>query len=100
MTQPHYLSFYQLALHPHPQTNKYHVRRFIIDGEDNFCDIRDYHIDKSQYEKFLNAKKLNEYKLYSVFTLAQIKYPTMADILLLKSSIIANTHQYYDYAPV
>ncbi len=92
--------FYQIASHPHPKTNKHHVRVFVIDNDDNFNDVRDYNIDKSQYNRLLNSKKVNEYKLYSVFALDQINYPTMSDILLLKSSNIANTNQYYDYACV
>ena len=93
------LSFLQIASFPNPKTKLYHVRRFIIDGKNEFAGIKEYFLSKRRYDKLLQRKKKNQYKLYSVYNLNIINYPCMSDILMLKSDILGSNYDYYGFAP-
>ena len=92
-------NFYQISVFPNPRTNKFHIRKFIINSNDEFLDIIDYHLTKHKYHKFLKFKKIHEYKLFSTFSLDNISYPSMADISLLKSDNLSNNYNYSGFAP-
>lgn len=94
------ISYYQIASFADLKTKLYHARKFTINGNNEFVSVRDYYINKRTYEKLLRQKKNNEYKLYAVYDLNHIAYPTMPDILLLKSDILGTNYDYYGYAPV
>ena len=94
------ISFYQLSSFPDPKHKTYHLRKFIIDNNNNtFVDVKDYRLKKRQFEKFLKRKRGNEYKTYSVYDLDVVGYPTLSDILLLKSDILSTNHDYSGFAP-
>lgn len=93
------VSFYQLATFPNPKTNKYLLRRFIIDENNNFKQIKHYQLSQTSYNKFLKLKKPNEYKLLAVYDFTSVNYPSVADILFLKSAILSNNYDYSGYAP-
>lgn len=88
-------SFYQIASFTHPKTGRYHVRRFVINNNNEFLNVRDHYLDKNQYYKLLKRKKQNEYKMYSVYNLNSVNYPVLGDILAAKSSMIATSCDYY-----
>lgn len=91
--------FLQIAAFPNPKTGLYQIRRFHVNQNNEFVNVKDYFISKSKYGKLLQKKKNNEYKLYSVYDLNQVKYPCKSDILLLKSDILGADYNYYGSAP-
>lgn len=92
--------FYQLCTFKNPKTKKYCIRRFTINGNNEFIDIRDGELDSRDKYKFIKTHKSNEYKLYGTYDLTYIDYPVLTDILLLKSSILAKDADYTGYALV
>ena len=92
-------SFYQIASFLDPKTGKYHVRRFVINNNNEFLNIRDHYLNKNQYYKLFKRKKPNEYKVYSVYNLNSINYPVLGDILAAKSSILSTSSDYYGASP-
>lgn len=93
------LSFIQIASFPNPKTKLYHIKRFIIDQNNEFAGIKEYFLSKRRYDKLLQRKKRNQYKLYAVYNLNTVNYPSMSDILMLKSDILGSNHNYYGFAP-
>ncbi|QKF93785.1 hypothetical protein QKU48_gp0327 [Fadolivirus algeromassiliense] len=93
------ISFYQVGSFPHPKNGKYHLRKFVINDDNNFVQVKEYLVDKKIYTKFLQRKKSNEYKMYSVYDLGTVNYPSMSDVLLLKSDVLKGNYNYYGYAP-
>ena len=91
--------FYQIATFPDPNTKKFHMRKFIISGGNDFLDIKEYQLTKKQAKKFYNDKKSNEYKGYSVYNLKDVGYPRMSDILTARSSILSTNYDYTGFAP-
>jgi hypothetical protein len=93
------ISFYQVASFSHPKNNTYHFRRFIINNDNHFVNIKEYFLNKKQFDKFIQKKKSNEYRMYSVYSLNTVAYPTLSDVLLVKSNTLKNNYNYYGYAP-
>lgn len=93
------LYFYQVAAFADLQTNKYHIRRFTINHNNEFIDVKDRDISKRMFDKFLKYKKSNQYKLYPVYDLNYVDMPEISDILLLKSDLLSN-HDYAGYATI
>jgi len=93
------IKFYQLGSFQHPINKMYHLRRYIINGKNEFINIKDYQLDKRQFKKFTTIRKNNEYKLYPVYDLDMAGVPTYGDILLAKSKILSNDSNYSGFAP-
>lgn len=92
--------FYQLATYPNPKrSKKFHMRKFIINGKNEFQDVQEYYLTRNQYDRFIKSKKCHEFKAYSVYDLENVSYPTMADIQTAKSDIICNEYDYTGFAP-
>lgn len=90
--------FYQIALF---KTKKgYEVKRFYFDNNDRLLDISKAFMSKEKVEKFVDSNKSNIYKIYSVYTLDEVPYPSTSDITLARSDIIQNDYDYSGYAPV
>jgi len=101
--QKKYFVFYQLTLFKHPKTNKHHIRKFVLDDDYNFVDVKEYYITKEQYDKFIKTHPYNKYKQYQVYTLDNIEYPNMSDILTCQSDILhnkSNDQFYTNFAPI
>lgn len=94
------IKFYQVCTFKNPGTDKYHARKFIINQKNEFVSAKEYRLKRSQYKKLLDTKKPNEYKCYSTYDLKNISYPSVSDILLAKSQILASNDDagYADYA--
>lgn len=89
--------YYQIALY---KTKRgYEVRRVFIDGEDRVRDVRVAYFSKDRVEKFVETKKSNLYKVYPVYSLKNIPYPSTADITTARSEMILVDHNYSGYAP-
>jgi len=91
--------FYQITTFPDPQSNKFHMRKFTINGNNEFLDIRDFNLTKKQCKSFYVTKKPQEYKRYDLYNLNSIKYPTLAEIYTSKSNILQTNSDYTGYAP-
>lgn len=93
------ISFYQISSFANPKNGKYHLRRFIINNDNQFVNIKEYQLEKKYFDKFIRKKKSNEYRMYSVYDLSNVNYPSLSDVLLLKSDTLKNNYNYYGYAP-
>lgn len=91
--------FYQVASFPDPSMNRYHVRKFVISGNNRFLDVREYRLTKKQLKKFYLEKKPHEFKRYAVYTLEDIGYPLMAEIITSRSDILSQDYNYSGFAP-
>jgi hypothetical protein len=91
--------YYQICTFPDQFNNKYHMRKFVINNDNEFIAINDYHLNKKQCKKFFSIKKPHEYKCFSCYSLEDINYPNMSDILMLKSDILSNDCDYSGFAP-
>lgn len=91
--------YYYICTFKNPDDGKYHMRKFVINGKNEFMSINDYKLSKSQCKKFFSIYKSHEYKCFSKFTLDDVNHPTLADIMTSKSDILANNYDYTGYAP-
>lgn len=94
-----FTKFYQVCAFQNPYTNRYHVRKFIINDANEFINVKEYKLKRKRYQKFFEIKNSNEYKCYSTYDLKNVSYPAMADILTAKSSILGNNYGYTGFAP-
>lgn len=93
------LFFYQICTFPDPVKKTYPLRQFTINNKNEFINIKKYNLKESQLKKFLGKKKSNEYSLFSTYDLETINYPSLSDILILKSDNLSNKYNYYGAAP-
>jgi len=92
--------YYQVAIFFNKKLNGYHIRKFFINSDNDVIDAREYILTPSQFKKFIRNTKPNIYRTYSVYSLYNIQYPHISDILLLKSNILSKDHDYTGYAPI
>lgn len=83
-----YTYFYQLALYNHPRYHNHHLRMFLIDKDNNLVNYRNLYLNNEGFNEFLRNIPKNKYKLYSTYSLDAMPYPSYADILISKSSIL------------
>ena len=91
--------FYQICTFPNLYTNKYHMRKFVTNNNNEFIAINDYYLNKKQCKKFFLIKKQHEYQCYNTYSLDEINYPTLNDILKSKSKMLTENYDYSGYAP-
>jgi hypothetical protein len=91
--------YYQICTFPNRQTQKYHMRKFVINSKNEFVAVNDYYLSTEQCRKFFSMKKPQEYKCYSVYSLDDIAYPNLAELLVSKSDILTNDYNYTGFAP-
>jgi len=94
-----YTFFYQICAFSNPKNKKYHMRKFVVDENYKFVDIRDFYLSKKSYKKFFAEKKPHEYKTFPYYTLDDANYPHMTDILTAKSSMLDDSNNYTGFAP-
>lgn len=92
-------TFLQIATFPNSKTKLFHVRKFTINNDNQFIGIKDYYINLCTYNKLLNKRRRNEYKLYAVYDLNTVDVPSLSDIFILKSDILGTDYNYYGSAP-
>ena len=78
--------FYQLATYPNK--DGYHIRRFIINGDDTYKSVAVKYLSKDEYIKFIKENKQHKYKQYSTFDLNEVDYPLPSDISLARSDML------------
>lgn len=92
--------FYQLAEFPDKKRNGLHdVRVFVINSKNEFIDIKNFMITPQQYHNLIKSKKKHQYQIFSVYNLSIVDYPHISHILVSKSDILRNNHNYSGYAP-
>jgi len=91
--------YYQICTFPQPNTKRFNMRKFIINGNNEFIGIKNFNLTKKQCKKFFKYKKDHEYKCYTTYTLDDVALPTLSDITLSQSSILSNNYNYTGFAP-
>lgn len=94
-----YTFYYQICTFPNPRTNRFDMRKFIINKNNEFVAVKEFNLTKKQCKKFYNYKKTHQFRNYPVYTLNDIDYPSISDILTAKSDILRNNYDYTGYAP-
>lgn len=75
------------------------MKKFAINGSNEFINIRDYYLSSSQCKKFFKIKKSHEYKCYGVYSLEKVNIPSLGEILGSKSDILNSRFDYTGFAP-
>ncbi len=84
--------FYQIAVFKN-DNDKYHMRKFIIDSNNNFKN-EDYFLNHAQFKRFFKIKKPNQYRMFNTKTLDGVERPSLNDIYTLKSeNLSGNSNQ-------
>ena len=94
-----YSFFYQICAFPDPYSKKYELRKFVINKNNEFLQIKKYILNKKQCKKFYKTKKKGEYLAYPVYNLDEIEYPKLGEILTCKSQNIMDSYDYSGFAP-
>jgi hypothetical protein len=90
--------FYQITTFENPRHNRYNLREFCLNNNNEILDVKLYWLTKKQYKKFIAQKKSNEYKSYNVYDLTHVKYPTLYDIETSKSELLNYNDNYTGFA--
>lgn len=91
--------FYQVCTFPNPESDKYHLRKYVIGQDNQFLKVEEYKLTKRQYRKFLKTKSSNCYKAYPMYNLDNVGAPHPGELLAMRSEIISSSHNYTGYAP-
>lgn len=92
------VKYYQIALYKNDK-NLYHVRRITLNGNNSITEVKEAFFKKDNLEEFVKSKKTNTYKIYPVYSLNRVEYPTAADISLARSDILHHSHNYTGFSP-
>jgi hypothetical protein len=92
------VEYYQICAFKDKDTGLYQVRKFTINGNNEFTEIKIMKLNKKDLKKLLATKKQNEYRIYSVYDVQMITYPTLSDVLELKSQMITGLYDDYGFA--
>lgn len=92
--------FYQICTFPNYK-NRFQMRKFIINDNNEFVSVKTFNLTKKQCKKFYAEKKTHQYKNYSTYSLDEINTPSLGDILTAKSQILSsnNSEDYSSFAP-
>jgi len=91
--------FFQVASFEHPKKGMYNVKKFAIDQNNKFIDIKGYWITKGQFKKFLETVKSYQYKIYPVYDLDIVEIPRLGEIVQSRSEILTGNYDYTGFAP-
>jgi len=93
--------FYQISVFKNPYDGYYHARRFSFNGngKKGFLDVKYYNLTKKQYKKFRREAPPHKYKCYNTYTLENINFPTLADMITSQSNILERNYKYSGFSP-
>lgn len=91
--------FYQVTEFAHPRNKLHQLRRYAINYNNEIVNTDEFYLTEDQYKRFLKEKKNNQFKQYSTFSLQDVKPPSMADINMMRSTILEKNFNYYGFAP-
>lgn len=92
-------NYYQICTYKEPRTDKYCLRKFIINSKNEFIEMSEYLLTKKQIKKFYANKKPHEFKCYPSYNFDNIGYPNLGEVNLANSRILSNNHEYSGFAP-
>ena len=91
--------FYQICTFPNITDGLYHIRRYTIDQNDRFVDIKYFRINKKQLKKLFKTTKPHCYKCYSTYTLESVNPPTIGEIMIMTSDILDHDYSFTGWMP-
>ena len=91
--------YYQVCTFPEPKTGRFHMRKFIINNNNEFIDIKNFKLTKKQCKQFCSTTKPHQYKKFNTYDLENVSYPCLADILTSQSNILSTDYTYSGFAP-
>lgn len=97
---PALYKFYQICQFKDPKTNKYSVRKFIINEKNEFVNVSTRKYTEAQAIEFFKTHRDNEYRAYATYDLDLVDYPNGGTIQALQSPLLNNNHNYYGFASV
>lgn len=92
--------FYQVCVFKNPWTHKYHIRKFVLNANNEFVEIKDYQLTEKIYKKFTEGLGQHKHKYYSTYSLDDIAYPHMSEILTAQSELFTNETDYFGFAKI
>ena len=90
--------YYQLCSFVNPWTNKYKIKRFIINEKNEILNIQEGEMNQKQYDRFVLDHKPNEYKIYNAYDLNYIPMPHMGEISVAQSPLFQDEADYTGFA--
>lgn len=93
------IEYFQICSFKNPNTNKYCVRKFVIDSNNNIVRVKNYWYNSKQCKQLMESRMSNTYKCLPMFDLVDAAYPIMADIIGARSKILSQDYDYSGFAP-
>lgn len=93
------LKYYQVCGFANPKTNKFEIRVVNIDEYDRIASFDTYAVTEETKKKLIKSLRDNEYRVYAVYSVQQVKLPEMNDIRVARSSMICENNNYSGFAP-
>lgn len=90
--------YYQVTTFPNPKTNRYHVRKFVINESNEFVSIKDYYLSTKTRDRLTETKRPSQYKLFNVYNLETVVYPNMNDIMVARSDLVKSDADFTGFA--
>jgi hypothetical protein len=82
------MKYYQVASFPNSKSELFVIRAFDIDSENNFKNINEFQITKTQFKKFSKSCNSKYCKYYNVSSLRNVNYPTLFEVQTARSDFI------------
>lgn len=83
----------------HSYPNKYQVRRFVVNQNNEYDSIKDYYLNKKEYRRLLKKQQPHTYRRFNLNTLEYCDPPSFHDINTAKSEILHTDSGFTGYAP-
>lgn len=96
--KPAEVKFYQMAMYK-ADNGRYHVRRIVYDEDNRIKEVKTSYLTKDKIQDFVEKRRSNSYKIYPVYSLDTVTYPSSADITLARSVILSADYNYTGYSP-
>lgn len=90
--------YYQVCTYPDTKTGRFHMRRFLMDGDNFIKDLKYFYLTKDQLTLFYTKKRPNIYKTYPMNNFDTISAPTDEELDMARSELftmdVDNTNYY------
>ena len=81
--------YYQLSIYKNPKNNKYHIRRFSINENNQFVSVKEKYLTETEYIKFKTIQPKHKYSLHPDVDLNVVPYPSNCDVSLARSVLLS-----------
>lgn len=82
------IKYYQISGYPNPKTNYREIKIFDINEYNQITNVETKQLDKKTYKQILRRIQPQKYKVFATYDLDNIKYPSIYDIMLSRSSLL------------